>query len=103
MPSDSGARRTAYAPRRGSNDPKAVLMRWSETPGTMWFVGQQPDGTSGIWELQIPGGGRPVLRVRFDDSSGRSLGVGFAVHGGSFYFTRDERSANVRWGELVGR
>jgi Tol biopolymer transport system component len=101
IPADSGPRTVAYAARRGTRDPKAVLMRWGEKPGMLWFVGQQPDGASGIWELHIPGGGRPVQRVRFDDASGKSLGIGFAVHGANFYFPRDERSANVRWGELV--
>lgn len=102
IPVDSGARRTVYAPRPGGSDPMATFLAWSSNPDTIWFLGHEPDGGSGIWSLSV-GSGRPRLLVRLDAPSGKSNGPSFTSDGSRFFFTLDERSSNVRWAELVKR
>lgn len=100
IPSDSGARFSVYTPRPGSDDPIASNLIWSLDPSTIWFIGSNSRGHGGIWSVPSAGG-RPQLRVRFDDGSGRLHGPSIATDGSNFYFTLDERFSNVRWAELV--
>jgi Tol biopolymer transport system component/DNA-binding SARP family transcriptional activator len=99
---DSGPRRVVYSPRSGTSDPVATFLAWGGDPNILWFLGQDPRGRGGIWELRIhEGRARPL--VRFDDPMGRSNGAAFTTDGKQFYFTLDERLSNVRWAELVTR
>ena len=100
IPVDSGPRRVVYSPRPGSTDPVATFLAWGADPDILWFLGQDPQGRGGIWELRIRDGrARPL--VRFDDPAGRSNGSAFTTDGKQFFFTLDERLTNVRWAELV--
>jgi Tol biopolymer transport system component len=102
IPVDSGPRRVVYSPRRGSSDPVATFLAWGSDPDILWFLGQDPRGRGGIWELRIHDGlVRPLLR--FDDPAGRSNGAAFTTDGKQFFFTLDERLSNVRWAELITR
>jgi Tol biopolymer transport system component/DNA-binding SARP family transcriptional activator len=102
IPADSGPRRVVYSPRRGSSDPVATFLTWGSDPDILWFLGQDPRGRGGIWELRIHDGQvRPLLR--FEDPAGRSNGAAFTADGKQFFFTLDERLSNVRWAELVSR
>jgi Tol biopolymer transport system component len=101
IPSDSGDTRMVYE-RKESTDPIASNLVWDLDPATIWFVGSDPRGHGGIWSVPASGG-RPRLRVQFDDESGRYHGPSLTTDGSRFYFTLDERFANVRWAELVRR
>jgi Tol biopolymer transport system component/DNA-binding SARP family transcriptional activator len=102
IPVDSGPRRIVYSPRPHSGDPAATFLAWGFDPNILWFLGQDPQGHGGIWELQIPTG-RARLLVRLEDPTGRSNGAAFTTDGRQFFFTLDERLSNVRWAELVNR
>ncbi|HEX2722789.1 MAG TPA: BTAD domain-containing putative transcriptional regulator [Gemmatimonadaceae bacterium] len=102
IPSDSGAVISVFHPRRGAGDPIPSCLVWSLDPETLWFLANDPAGRGGIWSVPARGG-TPRLRVRLDDSLGRSHGPGFATDGSRFFFTLDERITNVRWAELVRR
>ena len=79
-----------------------AFLAWGKDPNILWFLGQDPRGRGGIWELRIRDGhARPL--VRFDDPAGRSNGAAFTTDGKQFFFTLDERLSNVRWAELVSR
>jgi Tol biopolymer transport system component/DNA-binding SARP family transcriptional activator len=102
IPADSGARTVVYSPRPGSADPSATFLVWSSDPDRIWFLGHEPDGRGGIWELHLRSG-QPRLLVRFDDPSGRLNGSAISSDGVSFFFTLDERLSNIRWAALVNR
>jgi Tol biopolymer transport system component len=100
IPVDSGPRQVVYAPRPGSSDPVATFLAWGGDPDVLWFLGQDPRGRGGIWELRVHDGRvRPL--VWFDDPAGRSNGAAFTTDGKQFFFTLNERLSNVRWAELV--
>jgi Tol biopolymer transport system component/DNA-binding SARP family transcriptional activator len=99
IPADSGAVRVVYRPRPDSDDPTANRLIWKDR-STIWFIGSDWRGRSGIWSVPARGGD-PRLRVDFDDPSGRANGPGFATDGKRFYIALDERFSNVRWAELV--
>jgi Tol biopolymer transport system component len=99
IPADSGGVRVAYRPRPDSDDPTANQLVWKD-PSTIWFIGSDRRGRSGIWSVAARGG-VARLRVDFDDPSGRANGVGFTTDGKRFYIALDERFSNVRWAELV--
>jgi Tol biopolymer transport system component len=99
IPADSGAVRVVYRPRPDSDDPTANQLVWKD-PSTIWFIGSDPRGRSGIWSVAARGG-EARLRVDFDDPSGRANGPGFTTDGKRFYIALDERFSNVRWAELV--
>jgi Tol biopolymer transport system component/DNA-binding SARP family transcriptional activator len=102
IPSDSGPRRTVYSPRPGTSDPAATFLAWTTNPDILWFLGQDPHGRGGIWELRLRDGRTRAL-LRFDDPAGRSNGSAFTTDGKRFFFTLDERLSNVRWAQLVSR
>ena len=102
IPVDSGPRRIVYSPRPGTSDPVATFLAWGTDPDILWFLGQDPRGRGGIWELRIHDG-RARSLLRFDDPAGRSNGAAFTTDGKQFFFTLDERLSNVRWAELVNR
>jgi Tol biopolymer transport system component/DNA-binding SARP family transcriptional activator len=99
IPADSGVVRVVYRPRPDSDDPNADQLIWKD-PSTIWFIGSDWRGRSGIWSVPARGGAAR-LRVDFDDPSGRANGIGFATDGKRFYIALDERFSNVRWAELV--
>ena len=102
IPADSGPRTVVYSPRPGSADPLATFLIWRSDPDRIWFLGHEPDGRGGIWELRLHSG-QPRLLVRFDDPSGRLNGSAISSDGVSFFFTLDERLSNIRWAALVNR
>ncbi len=102
IPADSGATRTVYSPREGSDDPVAWNLVWSLDPSTILFIGSSARGKSGIWSVPAAGG-IARLRVQLDDKSGRLHGPTFGTDGRMLFFTLDERFSNVRWAELVSR
>ena len=102
IPVDSGPRRILYSPQPGTSDAAATYLAWGSDPDILWFLGQDPRGRGGIWELRIHDR-RVRTLLRFDDPAGRSNGAAFTTDGKRFFFTLDERLSNVRWAELVSR
>jgi Tol biopolymer transport system component/DNA-binding SARP family transcriptional activator len=102
IPADSGAPRTIYRPHADTRDPIANQLLWNLDSSTVWFIGGDSHGRTGIWSVPARGGAAR-LRVELDDPSGRAHGPGFATDGSRFYFTLDERFSNLRWAELVRR
>ena len=100
MPADSGVRHVLYAPRLGTDDPIATYLDWAPGRPAPWFLGHTPSGVAGVWELPA-GGGRPRQLVDLRDPLGRSHGPSLTSDGERFYFTLEERQANIRWAELV--
>lgn len=98
IPADSGATRIIYAPRAASRDPLATFLAWSR-PDHLWFLGHEPAGRVGIWELAISGGAPRQLV----DFGGRTSGPALATDGRRLFFTLDQRMSNIRWAELQGR
>jgi Tol biopolymer transport system component len=99
IPADSGRRTTVYAPRRNTDDPRAVFLAWSTSSDTLWFLAHDNAGRAGIWSL-APSSGAKRLLVRLDDPT-RLIGPTLATDQQRFYFTLDERFSNVSWAELV--
>jgi hypothetical protein len=99
---DSGARRSVYRRRAGTSDPIASNLVWNLDAATLWFIGRDTHAHGGIWSVSASGG-RPALRVSFDDAAGKLHGPSVTSDGRYFYFTLDERFSNVRWAELVKR
>jgi Tol biopolymer transport system component len=100
IPADSGPARVLYAPKSGSNDPRATFLAWDAGRPDIWFLGNDSTGRGGIWAMPLTGGSpRPV--VDFRDEMGRVNGPTLASDGSRLYFTLDERLSNVRWAELV--
>ena len=97
---DSGATRVLYAPRPGSDDPRATYLAWDAGRGELWLLAHTPSGKSGVWSLPIAGGG-PRLVVDFTDDLGRLNGPTLTSDGRRLYFTLDERRGNVWLAELV--
>jgi len=95
IPADSGPVRAVYAPRPGSRDPAATYLLW-RNPDTLWFLGHDPAGRSGVWSVPVAGGS-PSLVVDF---GGRTTGPALTTDGRRFYFTLEQRMSNVRWAEL---
>jgi Tol biopolymer transport system component/DNA-binding SARP family transcriptional activator len=102
IPADSGAQRTIYSPRTGTNDPLATFLAWRTDPDILWFLGHEPHGRGGIWELDLRTRRHRPL-IRFDDLAGKLNGPAFSSDGHRFFFTLDERLSNVRWAELMNR
>jgi Tol biopolymer transport system component/DNA-binding SARP family transcriptional activator len=98
---DSGALHPVYSRESGS-DPIVSHVIWNIDQAAIWFIGSDARGYGGIWSL-APAGGRPRMRVSFDDGSGRTHGPSLASDGRSFFFTLEERTTNVRWAQLARR
>ncbi len=75
-------------------DPRAVYVSWSDDARTLYYLGVDPAGTASIWSVTVTGG-RPRLRVRFDDPTREWHRFGFSAHGGRFYFTVGDRQSDV--------
>jgi dipeptidyl aminopeptidase/acylaminoacyl peptidase len=101
IPADSGARRTVYAPRQGTDDPVAVFLAWTTSPDTLWFLAHDASGHGSIWSLSLGTGAKRLL-VRLEDPA-RLIGPTLATDQRRFYFTLDERFSNISWTELEGR
>ena len=101
IPADSGARKTLYTPRPGTDDPKADNLAWTSSPDTLWFLAHKKSGAGSIWSLALSSGARKLL-ARLDDPE-RLTGLTLATDQKYFYFTLDKRFSNVHWAELVKR
>jgi len=83
-----------YAPAPGSTDPFAWSVAVGDDANTLYFKSGDADGRTTIWSVPV-GGGRPRLLVRFTDPNRQSIRPDFAVGAGRFFFTIEDRQADI--------
>jgi hypothetical protein len=98
---ETGATETIYAPADGSTDPIAWSVNVGEDPGTLYFKAPDAAGLTTLWSIPVTGG-KPRLLVRFADPNRQSLRPDFAVAAGKFFFTIEDRQADI-WVAEVGK
>ena len=101
IPVDGGQGRVVYAPVPGSADPPVSSVVASPDGRTLYFKSEGAEGQSGIWAVPNAGG-KPRLLVRFADSARPSIRPDFAVGAGRFFFTLEDRQADI-WVAEVAR
>ena len=90
----SGPSRVVHAPSPGSNDPRAELVLVGEDSATLYFKSHDTGGHASLWSVPVAGG-KPALRVHFDDPSRPSVRPDFAVGAGRFFFTMEDQRSNI--------
>jgi Tol biopolymer transport system component len=100
IPLDGGAARVVYAPAPGSADPHVRSVATSDGR-TLYFKSGGAESQSGIWAVTTAGG-KPRLVVRFADPARPSIRSDFAVGAGRFFFTLEDRQADI-WVAEVAR
>ena len=99
---ESGSPRVLYEQTPGSSDPFALSVVASADGRTLYFKSMDTDGRASIWS--VPGdGGRPRLRVRFNDLSRPSIRPDFAMGAGRLFFTLEDRQADIWVAEVSKR
>ncbi len=101
IPVDGGPVRVVYAPVPGSADPSVRSVEASVDGRTLYFKSEGAEGQSGIWAVPTDGG-KPRLLVRFVDPARPSIRPDFAVGAGRFFFTLEDRQADI-WVAEVAR
>jgi Tol biopolymer transport system component len=85
----------------GAGDPEARTLVLSEDGRSLYFKSRDADGRSSIWILPVTGG-RPRLLVRFADPARPSIRGDFGAGAGRFFFTIEDRQADI-WVAEVGK
>jgi Tol biopolymer transport system component len=98
---ETGATETIYVPVDGSSDPLAWSITVGEDRVTLYFKSADAAGNTTLWSLPVTGG-KPRLLVRFADPNRQSLRPDFAVAAGKFFFTIEDRQADI-WVAEVGK
>ena len=88
-----GPARVVYAPTR-PGDPNAENVLVAADGRTAYFKSHDADGRASFWAMPIAGG-QPRLLVRFEDLSRVSIRPDFAVGAGKFFFTLEDRQADI--------
>ncbi len=99
---ETGAMRTAYAPRAGTADPSVERVEWSPDGRSIFFKSLDASGQASFWVIPAAGG-RPRLLVRFDDPGRPSSRPDFATDGRRFYFTIEDRRSDISVAEVIHR
>ncbi len=102
IPIVPGAPRVVYAPSPGSADPPVRSVVVSEDGSTLYFKSLDSEGRPTIWAVPTAGG-KPELLVRFVDPSRSSIRPDFAAGAGRFFFTFEDRQADIWVAELTRR
>jgi dipeptidyl aminopeptidase/acylaminoacyl peptidase len=98
---DSGSARVVYAPSPGSADPRVEGVVLAEDGRSAYFKSHDADGRASIWAVSMAGG-RPHLLVRFSDLSRVSIRPDFAAGAGQFFFTLEDRQADIWMADVTG-
>jgi Tol biopolymer transport system component len=93
VPADAGPPRVVYVPSR-PGDPLAESAEISGDGRTAYFKSHDAEGRASFWSVPLSGG-PPRMLVRFDDLSRVSIRPDFAVGGGTFFFTLEDRQADI--------
>jgi Tol biopolymer transport system component len=100
---ESGTSRMLYEPPApGSEDPPVTGTAVSDDGRTIYFKSHDASGRASFWSIPISGG-RPRLLVRFTDLSRPSIRADFAVGAGQFFFTLEDRQADILVAEVARR
>ena len=91
---ESHTSHVVYAPAPGSSDPLAWSVVVAEDANTLYFKSGDAEGRTTIWSLPTSGG-RPRLLVRFADPNRQSIRPDFAAGAGRFFFTIEDRQADI--------
>jgi Tol biopolymer transport system component len=97
---NGGTARTVYAPSPGGSDPPARAVALSDDGRTFYFKGSDEQDRSTIWSIPVTGG-KPRLLVRFVDPAKTSVRPDFAAGNGRFYFTLEDRQADIWLASVV--
>jgi TolB protein len=102
VPPTGGTPRVVYQPRDTLTGPLPGDGQWSPDGGTVYFKAADREGRASIWAVPSSGG-RPSLRVRFDDPARPSYRTDlWHTDGRRFYFTINDRQSDVFVSELEG-
>jgi hypothetical protein len=85
--------RALYNPNK-EGDPIAWSIAVSDDAQTLYFKSADAEGLTTIWSLAADGG-RPRLLVRFADPNRQSLRPDFGAGLGRFFFTIEDRQADI--------
>jgi Tol biopolymer transport system component len=96
---ETKAVRVVYDPVLPS-DPSVESVAISDDAGTMYFKSHDGEGRASIWSVPFTGG-KPRPLVRFSDATRSSSRPDFAARGGKFYFTLEDRQADIWVAELT--
>jgi serine/threonine-protein kinase len=88
----SGPQRDIYVPAEGG--PRAELAAFAPNGRALYFKSHDAAGRASFWSIPVTGG-RPRLLVRFADPAWTSNRFDFATDGRRFYFTVEDRQADV--------
>jgi TolB protein len=91
--------RVVYAPS-GPDDPAAGSVETSEDGRTLYFKSHDAQQRASLWAVPLAGG-RPTLLVRFSDPLRESIRRDFAVGAGRFFFTLEDRQADIWLAETI--
>ena len=98
---DTGETETLFTSVEGTADPNAWGIAASASGNTLYFKSADADGRTTFWSLPTSGG-KPRLLVRLPDPNRQSMRPDFAVSGGRFFFTIEDRQADI-WIAQVNR
>jgi Tol biopolymer transport system component len=99
---DAGIARVVYAPAAASADPEAESVAAADDGRTLYFKSHDAEGRASLWAVPTAGG-RPRLLVRFNDPSRVSIRADFAAGAGQFFFTLEDRQADIWMAEITRR
>jgi eukaryotic-like serine/threonine-protein kinase len=98
---ESKAVRVVYAPST-PDDPRAESVVRSADGQTLYFKSHDAQRRASLWSVPVLGG-RPQLLVRFNDLTRSSIRPDFAIGNGQFYFTLEDRQADIWVAEVAKR
>ncbi len=101
FPVDGGQRRVIYAPSR-PGDPVPESAGMGADARTVYFKSHDAEGRASFWSVPLAGG-QPRQLVRFEDLSRVSIRPDFAVGGGKFFFTLEDRQADIWMADITRR
>lgn len=101
MSPDSGPARILVDPAEPGM-PAPQKARFGDDATALYFKSRDERGRASIWSVP-PTGGKPKLRVRFDDSARPSNNPRWDVGGGRFYFTIDDWQSDIRVIDVIAK
>ena len=100
IPTAGGVARPLSVP--GPSTPTAEHVQWSADGKTVYIKAHDAEGRTSFWGVS-PTGGAARLLVHFSNPDRQSNRHDFAMDGQRFYFTIEERQADVFVAELISK
>ena len=98
---ESKAVRLVYHPVAPA-DPKPENLALSDDGRTLYFKSHDAERRAAFWSVPLAGG-QPRLLVQFSDLTRSSIRGDFAIGGGHFYFTIEDRQADIWVADIARR